>query len=100
MLVAIPVIALAAAGVSVNLTSTAAAKNGHPRYQPTGNDYYINYVEPKVERQSDGKEVTVDKVRTESGTVSVKQPAVDHVKAYDQKFSSGNPRAARVLAKR
>ncbi|MCI0688737.1 MAG: immune inhibitor A [Sporichthyaceae bacterium] len=99
MLVAIPVIALAAAGVSVNLTSAAAAKNGHARYKPTANDYYINYVEPKVERQSDGKEVTVDRVQADGKTVAVKQSAVDHVKAYDQKFSAGNPRAARVLAK-
>jgi immune inhibitor A len=97
--VGVTAIALAAAGALANTGSAVAAKDTHPTYRPTANDYYINYAEPKAEPQSTGRERKVDTIKVDGRRTAVKGPSVDPVRAYDQKFSEGNPRAARVLAK-
>src|SRR5262245_25018226 len=89
-LIAVPVLALVAAGLTFGSTSAATA-NKPARFQPTDRDFYINWVEPKAERNTDGKEV--------SGPGKVKQPRPDPVSAYGRKFSEGNPVAGRGLAK-
>ena len=48
-LIATPVLAVMAAGLAWGDTSAKPA-NTPARYTPTDRDYYINYVEPKVER--------------------------------------------------
>lgn len=57
-LTAVPVLTLVAAGMSASGASVpaAAAVDSHPRYIPTEQDYYINYVEPKVEYASASQE--------------------------------------------
>ena len=45
-----------AAGLAWGGTSVTSASKP-ARYTPTSRDYYINYVEPKVERFTDGREV-------------------------------------------
>ncbi len=91
-LIATPVLAMIAAGLTWGHTSAATANANSPaRYTPTDRDYYINWVEPKVERNTDGKEV--------SGPDKVKKAAPDPVSAFGRKFSEGNPVAGRGLAK-
>ncbi|BCB75890.1 immune inhibitor A [Phytohabitans flavus] len=84
---------VAIAGVSVTSAGPAAADRP-ARFIPTDRDFYINYVEPKVERASDGKEVV-----TTAGKHKVKQAQPDPVTQYGRKFSEGNPVAARSLAR-
>jgi len=56
---------------------------------------YINYAAPNAERSSDGEEVTGKRgVRGPAGT-----SAFDQAMALDRKFSAGNPREARQLAR-
>jgi immune inhibitor A len=89
MLSAVPVLTLVAAGLSVSGASGPASATGdaHPRYVPTADDHYINYVEPKVESAIAADQKAGDK------------PVIDPVKAYDRKFAEGNPMAGRGLAK-
>jgi immune inhibitor A len=60
-------------------------------------DYYINYVAPRLDRQSDGEEV--------AGAGGVLAPPtafgspLDQALAIDRKFAGGNPRDAKQLAK-
>ena len=72
--------------VSANDASPAA---------PLGQDDYINYVAPQIEQATGGKEV--------KGKDGIYRPAnssaLDQAKAIDRKFASGNPKAARQLAK-
>jgi immune inhibitor A len=76
-------------GVSIGSVDQGRAGNGL--------DYYINYVAPQIERQSDGVEV--------AGVGGVMQPAtsygspLDQALAIDRKFAAGNPRDAKQLAK-
>jgi len=92
-LISIPVLVIAVAGVSV--TSAGPAVADRPaKFIPTDRDFYINYVEPKVERTSDGKETV-----TQAGKRKVKQGQPDPTAQYGRKFSEGNPVAARTLAK-
>jgi immune inhibitor A len=92
-LISIPVLVLAVAGVSVTSAGPAAADRP-ARFVPTDRDFYINYVEPKVERNTDGKEVV-----TTEGKQKVKRSKPDPVTEYGRKFSEGNPVAGRGLAK-
>ncbi len=72
----------------------ASADEGSPSVD-NGADYYINYVAPRLEPQTGGKE--------RKGKDGVFRPAgnanFDKAMAFDRKFASGNPRAARALAK-
>lgn len=94
MLAAVPAVALIATGLTV-AGAGAASDNSHPRYVPTADDYYINYAEPKVERQSSAD---VQVGTTADGT-PIYAPAADLTAETEAKFSTGNPRAGRVLAK-
>ncbi|GAA4455434.1 immune inhibitor A domain-containing protein [Phytohabitans houttuyneae] len=84
---------LAVAGVSVTSAGPAAADRP-AKYIPTDRDYYINYVEPKVERTSDGRETVAEGAKRD-----VKKGQPDPVTQYGRKFFEGNPVAARSLAK-
>src|SRR5688572_30314295 len=65
--------------------ASAAPAAGADSQSAEGFNSYINYVAPEVEKPTkDGK---------------VTQKSIDEAKAYDAKFSSGNPVAARQLAK-
>ncbi|WP_239313789.1 immune inhibitor A domain-containing protein [Plantactinospora mayteni] len=89
----VPVLLVATVGVAVSGAGPATADRA-ARFTPTERDYYINYVDPKVERPSDGPEVVVD-----GGKRKVKQERPDPVAAFGRKFAEGNPVAARGLAK-
>ena len=62
---------------------------------PPNSDYYINYIAPQIERATSGKEV--------KGKDGIYRPAnssaLDQANKIDRKFASGNPKAARQLAK-
>jgi immune inhibitor A len=92
LLPAVPVLALVVAGLSVSGASgpAGAAADSHPTYTPTAKDYYINYVDPKVEDASAGAEALGKGGAKKAGT-----PA----KEYGRKFTEGNPMAGRGLAK-
>ena len=62
-----------------------------PVHADLARDHYINWVEPKVERYTDGREVV--------GEGNVKHARPDPVMAYDRKFAEGNPVAGRMLSK-
>lgn len=94
MLAAVPAVALIATGLTV-AGAGAASDNSHPRYVPTADDYYINYAEPKVERQSSADV----QVGTAADGTPIYAPAADLTAETEAKFSTGNPRAGRVLAK-
>ena len=95
--------ALALAVVAVLVASGSAGISGRPagsasQARAAANlDYYINYVAPRIERQTDGQEV--------AGEGGVLQPAtsfgspLDQALAIDRKFAGGNPRDAKQLAK-
>jgi immune inhibitor A len=86
-LIAIPVAVVMIAGLALSDTaSTSAAKPA--RYTPTARDYYINFVEPKVERNAVAAEALSD----------ADAKTLDPVTAYDRKFAEGNPVAGRALA--
>lgn len=93
-MISVPVLVVAMAGVSVASSGPAAADRP-ARYIPTEADYYINYVDPKVERDSDGKETVV----TQGGKRKMRAGQPDPVAEYGRKFYEGNPVAARGLAK-
>ena len=91
MLGASLIVATSMAGVSaapIAVTSARAAAANIP--------YYINYVAPRIERQSDGPEA--------AGVGGVLGPtsygsALEQALAIDAKYAGGNPRDARQLAK-
>ena len=91
LLPAVPVLALVVAGLSVSGASgpVGAGNDAHPTYVPTAKDYYINYVDPKVENASAGAEAVG------KGGAKVQ----DLAKEYGRKFTEGNPMAGRGLAK-
>jgi immune inhibitor A len=88
------ILAMSMAGPSAGVASMADAGGGTTA---AGVDYYINYVAPRIERQSDGPEV--------AGAGGVMRPAtnfgsaLDEALAIDRKFAGGNPRDAKQLAK-
>ncbi|MFD4422367.1 immune inhibitor A domain-containing protein [Agromyces sp. NPDC058484] len=91
---AIPVFALAAAGLAAVGTTGAAAAPG-PITAPVISDseYYMNYVEPRAE-EAFGTDLLV----TEGVNAEQSRSAMEVAEAVDQKFASGNPIAAQGLA--
>lgn len=90
LLVALPVIALAASSLTV--TGSAAAQPSRSAPVTIGADeHYINYAEPEVQPDTGGKEV--------KGRDGVFSSPADEARAYDRKYAGGNPIAARELAK-
>ncbi|WP_285779432.1 immune inhibitor A domain-containing protein [Microtetraspora sp. NBRC 13810] len=83
-----PALGLAAAGLAITGAATPA-DTSIARYQPSPADYYINYAAPAVEPEQSEPSVS-SRARTMAATT----------KKFDQKFSSGNPVAGRVLAAR
>ncbi|WP_157009310.1 immune inhibitor A domain-containing protein [Agromyces laixinhei] len=95
---AIPVFALAATGL-VTFGATGAVAAESPVSPPVISDseYYMNYVEPRVE-EAFGDDVQVE---TGAGATELAPDArsvSDRAVAYDQKFAEGNPVAAKELA--
>ncbi|MET8338488.1 immune inhibitor A domain-containing protein [Streptosporangium canum] len=88
LLAIVPVVGLAAAGLAIGGTS-ADADTSAARYQPTAADYYINYTPPRDEPEVD-----------DPATPNAKARKISPSKKIQQKFSGGNPTAARVLAAR
>ncbi|WP_031164253.1 immune inhibitor A domain-containing protein [Streptosporangium roseum] len=88
LLAIVPVVGLAAAGLAIGGTS-ADADTSAARYQPTAADYYINYTPPRDEPGGD-----------DPAAPNAKARKVSPSKKIQQKFSGGNPTAARVLAAR
>src|SRR5690606_31074733 len=90
LLVGVPVLALAATAITVVNGANAGTA---PRAKPIIglDEYYVNYVEPRV--QPDHGSETVE------GPGGIKYSPVNEALAYDRKFSQGNPVAARTLAK-
>ncbi|GLW96839.1 protease [Microtetraspora sp. NBRC 16547] len=84
----VPALGLAAAGLA---TAGAATATPQANYQPSASDHYINYESPRV--QSDVTE-TPEQVLTKGA-----QRTAALAKEIDHKFASGNPVAARELAK-
>ncbi|WP_409073059.1 immune inhibitor A domain-containing protein [Micromonospora chalcea] len=90
LLVALPVIALAA--TSLTATGSAAAQPSRSAPVTIGADeHYINYAEPEVQPDTGGKEI--------KGRDGVFSSPADEARAYDRKYAGGNPIAARELAK-
>ncbi len=90
LLVALPALALAATSLTVT-GSAAAQEAGSPSATIGSDEYYINYAEPAIQPDSNGKEV--------KGAGGVYAPALDKARAYDRKYAGGNPTTARELAK-
>ncbi|WCN81930.1 immune inhibitor A domain-containing protein [Micromonospora sp. LH3U1] len=90
LLVALPVIALAATSLTVT-GSAAAQSSGTPRAVIGADEYYINYAEPEVQPDTTGREV--------KGKGGVYTPAAESAREFDQKHARGNPVTARQLAK-
>ncbi|WDZ86360.1 immune inhibitor A domain-containing protein [Micromonospora cathayae] len=90
LIVALPAVALAASALIV--PGNAAAEPTGPAPAVIGADeYYINYAEPAVQPDTEGREV--------KGKGGIHAPAVDAARAYDRKYARGNPVTARELAK-
>jgi immune inhibitor A len=90
LLVGVPLVALAATAITV--AGNASAENPAP-LQPTigAGEYYINYVEPMVQPDRNGKMV--------KGPGGVYVSPIDEARAYDHKYAEGNPVTAHQLAK-
>ena len=88
------VLALLASAVFVG-QRVASAGEPSPAGGPGLSDFYINYAAPDIQRSTDGKEI--------KGKDGIFRPAnksaLDKANAVDRKFASGNPKAARQLAK-
>ncbi|KAB8185768.1 M6 family metalloprotease domain-containing protein [Nonomuraea phyllanthi] len=82
---AFPAVALLGAALSAPTAQASSVAS----YEPTAADYYINYAPPAVGK--DPKEPSVNQGNRRSLTPAEK---------IDRKFTSGNPAAGRVLAKR
>ncbi|MEU8218238.1 immune inhibitor A domain-containing protein [Micromonospora taraxaci] len=91
LLVALPVIALAATSLTVTGSAAAQSSPPTPRAVIGADEHYINYAEPEVQPDTNGREV--------KGKGGVYTPAAESARAFDQKHARGNPVAARQLAK-
>ena len=85
LLATIPAVALLAAA----LTVPSAQASSTATYEPSAADFYINYAPPRVEDTPEDPGVPGKNKRSPSRAQQI-----------DQKFSSGNPVAGRVLAAR
>ncbi|MEK8108501.1 hypothetical protein NKG94_33145 [Micromonospora sp. M12] len=90
LLVALPVIALAATSLTVSGSAAAQPAAGTPAVIGA-DEHYINYAEPEVQPDTTGREV--------KGKGGVYTPAVESAREFDQKHARGNPVTARQLAK-
>ena len=91
----IPVLALAAAGLATMGATSASAAPSHVSAPVISDDeYYMNYVAPRAEGAFGTDDELVD---IRSGR-RVGRRAVERRKAVDEKFSQGNPLAAKGLA--
>ncbi|MFC0863359.1 immune inhibitor A domain-containing protein [Sphaerimonospora cavernae] len=86
----VPALGLVAGGLAALGAATPAA-TPTAGYQPSANDYYINYAPPRI--QSDTT-LTEERVPDKGARRTL---ALAH--SVDRKFAMGNPVAARVLAK-
>ncbi|SCE76647.1 immune inhibitor A domain-containing protein [Micromonospora chokoriensis] len=91
LLVALPVIALAATSLTVTGSAAAQSSSPTPRAVIGADEHYINYAEPEVQPDTNGREV--------KGKGGVYTPAAESARAFDRKHARGNPVAARQLAK-
>ncbi|WFF02495.1 immune inhibitor A domain-containing protein [Micromonospora sp. WMMD964] len=91
LLVALPVIALAATSLTVTGSAAAQSSSPTPRAVIGADEHYINYAEPEVQPDTNGREV--------KGKGGVYTPAAEAARAFDRKHARGNPVAARQLAK-
>ncbi|WP_326829826.1 hypothetical protein OIE13_08155 [Streptosporangium sp. NBC_01810] len=82
----VPVLGLAVTGLAVSGAS-AESDSLVARYQPTAADYYINYAPPRDEPEVGDPALPSGKARKAAPSRKI-----------DQKYSEGNPVAARVLA--
>jgi len=90
-----PLIVLALLASALFVGQRLANANDASPAGPIGQDGYINYVAPRAEAATSGKEVKgKDGVYRPAG-----KSALDQANAIDRKFASGNPKAARQLAK-
>ncbi|BCJ72110.1 protease [Catellatospora sp. IY07-71] len=88
LLAGVPALALAAVGLYGPGTASAAAT---PTAVISPSEYYINYAEPAVQPDTDGKEV--------KGKGGIYGSALDKARAFDRKHANGNPLTANQLAK-
>ncbi|BCJ73640.1 hypothetical protein CS0771_31840 [Catellatospora sp. IY07-71] len=88
LLAGVPALALAAAGLYAPAAASAVAA---PSAVISPSEFYINYAEPAVQHDTEGKEV--------KGKGGVYGSVVDRAKAFDRKHGKGNPLTARELAK-
>lgn len=91
LLVALPVIALAATSLTVSGSAAAQTPSGTPQAVIGADEHYINYAEPEVQPDTTGREV--------KGKGGIYTPAAESARAFDQKHARGNPVTARQLAK-
>ncbi|MEV4117774.1 immune inhibitor A domain-containing protein [Micromonospora sp. NPDC049645] len=91
LLVALPVIALAATSLTVSGSAAAQSRSGTPQAVIGADEHYINYAEPEVQPDTTGREV--------KGKGGIYTPAAESARAFDRKHARGNPVTARQLAK-
>jgi immune inhibitor A len=89
LLAGVSVVALTATAITV--VNGASAENAPSVPLIGADEYYINYVEPRVQPDSRGEEV--------KGNGGVYAAPIDEARAYDRKFAHGNPLTARQLGK-
>ena len=93
---AVSALGLLAAGLTVAGTSSVPAASSQPAGQPSGatstSDYYINYVEPRAQDDTD-RDLRVGQKD------AAQKDALAQAQAFDAKFSQGHPAAARQLAR-
>jgi immune inhibitor A len=92
---AVPALGLLAAGFTAAGTSVPAASS-EPGAQPSGatstSDHYINYVEPRVQDDTDADPRVGQRTDTQ-------KDAIAQALAYDAKHAQGYPAAARQLSR-
>ncbi|GAA2031168.1 immune inhibitor A [Agromyces tropicus] len=94
---AIPVLALAAAGLATVGTGAATAA---PAPVIGGDEYYMNYAAPRAEsafQTDEALDATIDGAAAKRGAVS--GTVAEQSAEIDKKYAQGNPVAARGLAK-
>lgn len=90
-----PFIVLALLASSIFVAQRVASANEASPAGGNDPDFYINYVAPRAEAQTSGKEA-----KGKDGVLRpARKAALDRANALDRKFASGNPRDARQLAK-
>jgi immune inhibitor A len=89
----VPVLALAATGlVALGASGAAAAESPVPNPVISDSEYYMNYVAPRADNPTGGDEEVVD------GDAAKRSALLESTEAVNQKFTQGNPVAAKALA--